>query len=692
MKRHDPASGEAPTKATKTTRPVAVPQPSKPILRMHDIEIPKDASETKELTAIVKLLKDKNTIAKSTDITAIAAKTIKAVELSQKSGSDAFRREATKSLINLRDSVSKSEVLNPKRMKTLLDRFDSVSLDAKNAAFYMLETAKIQSSDIHKKAKGNAKDTTIGAKGEAKLIISTAETEGKKIKATASTKALDLITNANVGIKEKNLSSNKSIKNKKDKVDEDIKTRLSKATEKAAGIVGDANEYSKTKLSKTKDTASEITKNARDHAEANIKQIKVEKFKAMSELYIEREKNKLDHKSQQEKNIDYLSDRKKKQNDIVRDRVKKLRESTEEHKAKMKVIEGEAKSASKLKRVADTKEDKKTKDKKAKRDERSKKFNSSIMEGIYDANPLLKAGVNIVGGVSSGIGRALDWNKNRKTKKATELEKNKTSQPAESSIILKKANKVIDNLKLQRTNSKGTTVLNRGHAANDEKTKPKLSLVKKPSVADTTESPKKGPSLIKRATNKILSKKQPKTTKIGETGMPSGVGAAVSEVAGAGETGIAAVVGEVGAVIGGAVEAGGALVAGIIALSGIIVPVIAALAGIAGVVGLAYHFFGGNSDKPSHDVVGKITSPDLKNSAVTAAEKPSQSDVISEKQLNVDSLSDARDNKGNGSGGDVVVSSDNSVRTNNTTVIQEKLTTRNDDFIYQRYGYGVVAV
>ena len=216
MKKDEYAPGEVPAKTLPTKRAAGVP-----LLSMHDIKIPTDTVETKQLTSIVKLLKEKNNLSKSTDITVIAAKTIKAVEISQKAGSASFKREAVKSLINLRDSISKSEVISPKRIKVLLDRFDSVSLDDKNAAFYMLETAKIQSGDLHKNAKSSAKDTDVEAKGKAKLVLAAAELEAKKTKIEARTKATDLIIDANVDIKEKKSVANISIRKKKEKRSEE---------------------------------------------------------------------------------------------------------------------------------------------------------------------------------------------------------------------------------------------------------------------------------------------------------------------------------------------------------------------------------------------------------------------------------------------------------------------------------------
>lgn len=697
MKKDDSAVGEVHnTKITKPKRAVALP-----VLAMHDIKIPTDATETKQLTSIIKILQEKNNLSKGTDITVIAAKTIKAVEISQRAGSDSFKREATKSLINLRDLISKSDVISPKRIKTLVDRFDAVSLDAKNAAFYMLETAKIQSGDIHKKAKSSAKDTTIESKGKAKLIIAAAESNAKKITAAARTKATDRLIDASVEEKEKKVSLKESIDKKKKQADENIKVRIDKAKETAIAII------------KTSDDSKQ--------------QVKLEKFKAMSDLYIEKAKNKLANDAQKESNREHLKDRRQKQNDVVRDRLLSIRNRQEEHAAKMKAIESNAKADNKAKtkdkkeeekliKDQEKKQKKKALDKKIARDDRSKKFNSNVMEGVYDANPLLRAGVNIFGGVKDGIGRAMDWHKERKETKAADLIKNEKHQPI-SAPSLKRNKEVVDNLKLQKINSTGTTVLGGRSlsAANDEK-KPKLSLVPKsqpqPKLTtvpqkETTKSPF---SLIKNKASNIFSKKpkqQPmaSTSKMpeavegsgGGAGMVSGIGKAAG-AAEAGEVGIAAGAAELA---GGAMAAGGALVAGIAALSEIILPVIAIGAGIAGVVGLAKHFFGGSdSEKPSNsDVSGKIStkgnnggSGDWKNS-IAESDKPSQYARIAAKQSAIDEIVDSNgvSNGQTKNAGNVSVTTDNSVRSSNTTIIQEKLTTRNDDAIYQRFGYGVVA-
>jgi hypothetical protein len=367
---------------------------------------------------------------------------------------------------------------------------------------------------------------------------------------------------------------------------------------------------------------------------------------------------------------------------------------TEEHEARMEAIEEDAKSDIKLKKKNKKEEETKTKEKKDKRDDRAKKFNSSVMEGVYDANPLLKAGVDIFGGVKSGIGRAIDWHKERKIKKSTSLEKSKSEQPLPTASSFKRTKQIIDSLKLQRVNSTGSTVLS---SANDTK-KPKLSLVPK-------QSPSTSGDLIKNQTTKMSSKKpkQPMAAKspmmsvpdVARGGIGSGIGSLAGVAAESGGAGVAAVAGGTAELAGGALAAGGTLVAGIAALSEVILAVVAGVAAIAGVVGLAKYFFGGDdSKKTSREVSGKIitngSSGDWKDS-IAESDKPSQYDKIAGKQSAIDEMSNNATDLNTKNAGNVSVTTDNSVRSNNTTVIQEKLTTRNDDAIYQRFGYGVVA-
>jgi hypothetical protein len=745
MKREEMADGEAAAKGDKHhRRATPLPKPTTPILKMHDISIPQDGEETKQLTAIVKLLKDKNTLAKSTDITALAAKTIKAVEAAQKSGSASFRREATKSLISLREVVSKSEVLSPKRAKVLVDRFDAVSLDAKNASFYMLSTAKQQANDIKKNAEEYKRQTKLEAKEKLKSIL--AETALKAKKITSEANAAASLT--------------------KISVTEDLRAKKKAATEQL----------------------SESAKAHKKTLEDDAAKSKLELFREKAALYAEKKKHSDDLKERSSKNRTEVSDRKQKLNDNNRDRVQKIRELAEEHKKKLKAIEAEAKSGAKIQRAKQKEEQAKQKAKKKKRDDQADSFKSTVMEGVYDANPLLKSAVTIFKGVKAMTGQAIDWNKDRKAKKATvdssvtpakENAPEIVNQPRPSEV--KKTERVPG--QLQRVNSSGTTVLKSGTklekanvstvgkiekisandgaqslklmkaqpvpesmlsagAANDGKKASSLiktmfsSLVKvvkqigsiakflgssaktifsrltsnknSPKLSnetqdDDSQTSNKG-SLLKRVGNKVFGGKQSKLAKIGEGGVPSGVGGVATGAAEGGAAGVAGGVAEAGAGAGmaarvgmGAVEGIGALVAGIAALGELIVPILAVIAGVAavaGVVSMAKSFFG---KKNSTEVVdganarrgGSSGDWDSK-AAVTAADKPSRLDGIADKQATVNNLNDTIDNQTKNAG-NVSVVTDNSVRASNTTIVQEKLSTRNDDVILQQYGYGGLA-
>lgn len=387
-------------KSTPKTSPTR--EPAKPKV---------STQEAKDLRALINTLSEKNSPESSKDITVYAKQTLKMVAQSQKSDSAAFKREATKALLNFRTFIEKTDKLNETRRAKLLGDIDKTSLDAKSATFMMLSVAKEQAKNIKTDAIRAATADRIRIKQNEKAIIGEAEAKAKEINKEAKLKSKAMTAEQTAKMKliaeerkqkyELMVSNAKTtIQAKKDKLKADKDNmKLSFDTRRQKFEQDKADQ-------KAKIQASAIQlKQDRDDAAQKIKRIKTD----LADSY----KTKVrDHK--------FASD-KAKSEAMVRnkDRIQRIRVMTDEHKIKLKRIEEESKAEGIINKMR-TKEQVEeiqsaAKERKAKHERNANDLTGKVKDGIYDANPLLHAAVQISSGL---LGMMKRGGKDKKKDKA----------------------------------------------------------------------------------------------------------------------------------------------------------------------------------------------------------------------------------------------------------------------------------
>ena len=170
-----------------TTKPAA----DKPEMSKRAPAVPKTAGtqEAKDLKSLIGSLADQNSPSSSKEITAFAKQTLKIVGQSQKSESAAFRREATKTLIEFRNFVEKTQKVSDLRRTKLLSDIDSVSLDTKNASLMLISVAKEQAKNIKGKASREAATEKIRIKQMEKATLDEASVKSKAMISEAKLKS-----------------------------------------------------------------------------------------------------------------------------------------------------------------------------------------------------------------------------------------------------------------------------------------------------------------------------------------------------------------------------------------------------------------------------------------------------------------------------------------------------------------------
>lgn len=352
--------------------------------------------EAKDLRALINTLSEKNSPESSKDITVFAKQTIKIVGQSQKADSAAFRREATKALVDFRSFIEKTEKVTEARRTKLLSDIDSVALDAKSATLMMLSTAKEQSKTIkmaaHKealieklKAKQNASELLEEAKARAKAIGEETKLKSKAIseEQMAKFKALkeEMVLKQKANAEESKLK----IVEQKEKIKSERIELHNKYSEVRQNL---ADEKAKMKLEN--DAEKLKIKEARDQAAADIKRVK------------EESKNRQEAKNQKAK--DELKAQKDENKAKTKERIQRIREMTDEHKIKLKRIEEETKSEKLIEKARIKGEIKDINDRHKEKQEKAKKNASElggiVKDGVMDANPLLHAAIQIGSGIA----------------------------------------------------------------------------------------------------------------------------------------------------------------------------------------------------------------------------------------------------------------------------------------------------
>lgn len=385
----DPVS-DTPVKAarpplTKEPTPQKKP-PTRKIVASPEDKLPKEVvvkkiEDAKSLAELIKNMASANEPKSDKQAIKLTKDTLKLVADAQKSGSLAFKRESTKTLVHIRAAVDKMNFSKDADKKKLITDIDTAVLDSKNVTHYMTSVAKTQANSIKEQAAAETKLIKLKATNEARQHKNNAKAEAKAIvnKAALEHKALmdkgeqDLKINRTdhlLKVKARRID----LADREKKLDDDTKLRSIQHQQ----TVDDHN------IKKKKD---------RSESAAQVRKIK-------SDLIVRRKDQDANHK-------------------------KKVAEVADLHaksKVELKLIKDEAKA--KVESIHEEMKNKKEANKSARRNERTKKFLGNITEGIHDANPLLGLAVNMIGGLKDAHGTYKEHRENKKgTKKDVHLKK-----------------------------------------------------------------------------------------------------------------------------------------------------------------------------------------------------------------------------------------------------------------------------
>lgn len=434
--------------------------------------------EAKDLKTLIHALGDKNSPADSKEITVYAKETLKIVAQAQKSDSAAFKREATKALAGFRAYVEKTEKLNDFRRNQILKQIDSANLDAKSSIVMMKSIAVNQTKKWKADAKRDIalekikmkqleKETIANSQAKAKEIESESKlkTKARKQELEEKFKAIkeerdkrfktlvDEQNKKNAENKQKLKDQKDALKQSQEKKKQDLageKTKLKQLKDAHSQKVAQDrvdlkaqkdkmkqdnearklkmkqdNDDRKQKLDAYKQTLEQqklTNKQANEAAKLQIKQDRSDQVTRLKKLKQDMKDN---YDVRMAKGKQEIADRKA--NNAIRRKAQfdKIRQMQVEHKAKMKQIQEDAKGHAliekqKVKEALDAR-----KKKMAKHEENSSELAKLVKEGILEANPMLHAALQITKGIAGFIGHK------KEQKKLNTLQHN--NQPAAQS-------------------------------------------------------------------------------------------------------------------------------------------------------------------------------------------------------------------------------------------------------------------
>ena len=488
------------------------PKPSRkraPALPKKDANAKAATQEAKDLRALVTMLHAKNAPETSKDITAFANETLKVVAKSQKSESAAFRREATKALIDFRNFVEQTTKVTETRRAQLLSKIDNATLDTKNAAMMLISVAKTQAKNVRLSAAREAQARKLEIKEMKKKILAEATTEAKRIKEEAALKSKAMREEQESKLKLLSEERREKFKlwqaDKKQKLEErELKLKeqreamLAERDKRDAAAKEQAKKFKEQKethaadLAKKKDELAKAKSQSRNHyknlqqqqkdvferkklafeadkakqkadlaqqsldlkmaradAATKIKKLKndlrddyqnkmrvaradiakrkadlaqqsldLKTARADAATKIKKLKNDLrdDYQNKMRAARADIAKRKAEQIDFRKRRMQKLKQVEVEHKAKLKKIQEEATMEAMLRKQAFKKRLAEDEKRESKRKAARANLGNKVKEGIYEANPLLHAAIEIGAGI--GIEKMYSkWSRKRKEKK-----------------------------------------------------------------------------------------------------------------------------------------------------------------------------------------------------------------------------------------------------------------------------------
>jgi len=719
----------------KESRKARRPTPTKKQLEMSDIKIKEKSSDdiAGKLDTIITILKTKNTPTTQKEATALKRQTASVANEAQKTGSEAFKKEANEA------------VKEPVTIKSKEAKKEQPIIKEKAAT-----APEIEESPERKAAREKAKAESLVEENKPKVKVFTpeqidrahgqaiAENERReKSKAYQERLARNKEEKLNRAHEQAIIENERREKLKANQEQAAIaeKERIEKAKATQERIAKNKEEKRQEKINNAHARALRDNEKFDEEREAAKKAPQIEEAKKEKARIAEEQSYAEAHEEALRKNAEF--DKKKEKADRVakeraertkaREEAKQKREQEQQQKkadrndpAKIKEQEIAKESARLIRvklreeeknRVAKQKAEEKAKQAKIKETaDKADKFNGSVMDSVYEANPLLKFGKNVFSGLKTNY----DAHKDRQAAKQTEEKQDEgdsklTPVPAEgaklskdvaetsqlSSVAEKQHDNTINASSEKKEENKVLTKLNTmisslvksiGRIGNliSSLTKGIASFVKKSSnqLVTKTKSSLFGndkndsddkESLLKRTKNKFGKKKT--LSNANSEGSGGSISGAVE-----GE-GVEAAVGGAEAV-GGAVEGAGLLVG----LSELIAPVLAGIAALVAVVGVGMgikSLFGGDDDKDKAKAI-EAGAP-----AVISQQKENQANTLAIKKAEIEAMKESENKRLNAP---INVVTDNSVKTTvaGSTVV-DTLTSRNTDCVLQPFGYGKLA-
>lgn len=388
--------------------------------------------EAKDLRALAQMLNAKNAPETSKDITAFAKETLKLVAKSQKSDSAAFKREATKALIEFRNFIEKTEKVTELRRTKLLSDIDGVALDAKNATLMMLSVARTQAKNIKMAAHKEAMAEKLKIKEMEKQVLSEANIKAKALQEDTKLKSKAFVIEQTEKIKllsdERKAKHQLWVDESKARI-QNQKDALKQSREAHRIKVEQQKQDLKDEKLKLKTNYDNLRQQLRDNADARKK--KLDQDRADHNLRMTKDRLQLQQdradaaakikKLKGDLRDDYQTKMRAAKSDIAqkkadamvknKQRIQKIRDMTAEHKLRLKQIEDDAKGEALIKKAALKRELSENEKRYQKASRHADQFKDTLKQGALEANPLLHAGVDIYKGVKGLIGKQNGNNK-----------------------------------------------------------------------------------------------------------------------------------------------------------------------------------------------------------------------------------------------------------------------------------------
>lgn len=411
---------------SKKSRPPAIPS-----------DVKAQTQEAKDLRSLLATLGDKNAPETSKDITAFAKETLKIVSKSQKSESAAFRREATKALVDFRNFVEQTSKVSDLRREQLLTQIDSATLDTKSAVLKLISVAKNQAINIKESAAMEAKTHKIAMKEFEKKTIAEAEANAKRIKEDAALKSKAIREEQEERMKLISQERREKYKLWHTESVQKIEERAAKFRQYKEDKSAEINER-KSKFALERATSREHLKNLKKQMQDNFDAKKVKlaeerlKFKAdAAQQSIELKDARAEAATRIKKMKDDLrdsykskmatarSDIAKKKYEMVelrKNRINRLRQTEVEHKAKLKRIQAEASEEALLRKQAFKKKIQEGEQRSASSNKNLSDIGGTIKDSVLEQSPLLGLAIKLGKG-----GLALGQNQIQKRREKKEL-------------------------------------------------------------------------------------------------------------------------------------------------------------------------------------------------------------------------------------------------------------------------------